>query len=103
MQVDGGAWERAELGGVPSDDTWVQWAVTLDVPEGDHDGARARHGKDGETQTERRCARPTPTGRPGCTRSQISAADLSPAQLLRMTYAVPPEAASQIRSNCARS
>ena len=28
VQVDGREWERAELGEVPSLDTWVQWAVT---------------------------------------------------------------------------
>ena len=29
IAVDGGAWQPAELAGVPSDDTWVQWAVTV--------------------------------------------------------------------------
>ena len=51
VQVDGGAWSRAELGHVPSVDTWVQWAVTLDVPEGDHEVRVRAIGKDGETQT----------------------------------------------------
>ena len=36
VQVDGGAWEPAELGEVPSVDTWVQWAATLDASPGDH-------------------------------------------------------------------
>ena len=51
VQVDGGEWTRAELGGVPSVDTWVQWAVTIDVPEGDHEVRVRATGKDGETQT----------------------------------------------------
>jgi len=51
VQLDGNAWERAELGGVPSLDTWAQWALTLDVPEGDHVLRVRVIGKDGETQT----------------------------------------------------
>ena len=51
VQVDGGAWQRAELGEAPSVDTWVQWAVTLDVPEGDHEVRVRAIGLDGETQT----------------------------------------------------
>ena len=51
VQLDGLAWERAELGGVPSVDTWVQWALTLDVPEGDHVLRVRAIGKDGEVQT----------------------------------------------------
>jgi hypothetical protein len=51
VQVDGGAWTRAELGGVPSVDTWVQWSVTIDVPEGDHEVRVRATGKGGETQT----------------------------------------------------
>ena len=51
VQLDGNAWERAELGGVPSLDTWAQWALTLDVPEGDHVLRVRAIGKDGETQT----------------------------------------------------
>ena len=59
VQVDGGAWAPAELAEVPSVDTWVQWAVTVDVPEGDHEVRVRAIGKDGETQTERdRATRP---------------------------------------------
>ena len=36
VALDGGAWQPAQLAGVPSDDTWVQWAVTVDVAAGDH-------------------------------------------------------------------
>jgi DMSO/TMAO reductase YedYZ molybdopterin-dependent catalytic subunit len=51
VQVDGGAWTQAELGLVPSVDTWVQWAVTLDVPPGDHEVRVRAIGRDGEVQT----------------------------------------------------
>lgn len=51
VQVDGGEWARAELGEVPSIDTWVQWALTVDVDEGDHEVRVRAVGKDGETQT----------------------------------------------------
>ena len=51
VQVDGGEWIPAELGKVPSLDTWVQWAVTLDVTEGDHEVRVRATGEDGETQT----------------------------------------------------
>ena len=105
VQVDGGEWERAELGEVPSLDTWVQWAVTVDVPEGDHEVRVRAIGKDGETQTERRAGpRPRRVDRAAHGRDQrgLTRPSLVP-QPLRMTYAVPPEAAIQIRSNCARS
>ncbi|MDP3892534.1 molybdopterin-dependent oxidoreductase [Nocardioides sp.] len=36
VQLDGGAWQRAELGGVPSTDTWVQWVVDLEAEPGEH-------------------------------------------------------------------
>ncbi len=51
VQLDGGAWEPAELGEVPSVDTWVQWALTLDVGEGEHEVRVRAIGEDGETQT----------------------------------------------------
>ncbi|WP_241005316.1 molybdopterin-dependent oxidoreductase [Nocardioides sp. zg-1228] len=51
VQVDGGPWTPAELGRVPSADTWVQWAATIDVPEGDHEVRVRATGKDGQTQT----------------------------------------------------
>ena len=35
-QLDGGAWQTAELGRVPGADTWVQWAGTVDVDQGEH-------------------------------------------------------------------
>jgi DMSO/TMAO reductase YedYZ molybdopterin-dependent catalytic subunit len=36
VRIDGGDWVRAELGGVPSPDTWRKWAVSLDVEAGEH-------------------------------------------------------------------
>ena len=36
FQVDGGPWVEADLGRVPSDDTWAQWAGEADVEPGDH-------------------------------------------------------------------
>jgi DMSO/TMAO reductase YedYZ molybdopterin-dependent catalytic subunit len=51
VRVDGGAWVRAELGGVPSPDTWRKWAIALEVEAGEHTiEARATDGL-GEVQT----------------------------------------------------
>jgi DMSO/TMAO reductase YedYZ molybdopterin-dependent catalytic subunit len=36
VAVDDGDWEPARLAAVPSDDTWVQWAATVDVQPGEH-------------------------------------------------------------------
>ncbi len=72
VQVDGRDWERAELGEVPSVDTWVQWAVTVDVPEGDHVVRVRAIGKDGETQTDVVRA-PDPDGSTGLHPIEISA------------------------------
>ncbi len=54
VRVDGGAWQRAELGGVPGTDTWVQWAATLDVAPGDHTLAVRATDTSGYTQTPAR-------------------------------------------------
>jgi DMSO/TMAO reductase YedYZ molybdopterin-dependent catalytic subunit len=52
VRVDGGEWVRAELGGVPSIDTWRKWAVTIDVDPGEHTiEARATDGS-GVVQTD---------------------------------------------------
>ena len=72
VQVDGREWVRAELGEVPSVDTWVQWAVTLDVPEGDHSVRVRAIGKDGRTQTDVVRA-PDPDGSTGLHSIDISA------------------------------
>ena len=36
VAVDGGGWQPAELAAVPTDDSWVQWAATVDVSAGEH-------------------------------------------------------------------
>jgi len=72
VQVDGREWERAELGEVLSVDTWVQWKVTVDVPEGDHTVRVRAIGKDGATQTDVVRA-PDPDGSTGLHTIEISA------------------------------
>ncbi len=52
VRVDGGEWQRTELGGVPSSDTWRKWVVEVDVEAGEHTlEARATDGF-GEVQTD---------------------------------------------------
>ncbi len=36
FSIDGGDWTQADLGVVPSEDTWVQWSGTASVDAGDH-------------------------------------------------------------------
>jgi DMSO/TMAO reductase YedYZ molybdopterin-dependent catalytic subunit len=36
IALDGGSWQPARLAAVPNDDTWVQWAATVDVTPGEH-------------------------------------------------------------------
>ncbi len=51
VSVDGGTWQPAELAGVPSTDTWVQWVATIDVPPGDHTLTVRARDADGLLQT----------------------------------------------------
>jgi DMSO/TMAO reductase YedYZ molybdopterin-dependent catalytic subunit len=51
VSVDDGPWERAELGRVPSTDTWVQWAATVDVEPGEHTLAVRATDTHGQPQT----------------------------------------------------
>jgi hypothetical protein len=51
FQLDGGAWQLAELGRVPSEDTWVQWTGTVDVGPGKHTLAVRATDRSGYTQT----------------------------------------------------
>lgn len=54
LRVDGGEWQRARLGGVPSTDTWRKWVLDWDAEPGEHRiEARCVDGL-GEVQTERR-------------------------------------------------
>ncbi len=50
-RLDGGPWRDAELGAVPSDDTWVQWAGQVDVTPGDHRVTVRATDRSGYTQT----------------------------------------------------
>jgi DMSO/TMAO reductase YedYZ molybdopterin-dependent catalytic subunit len=51
ISLDGGPWTETELGGVPSDDTWVQWAGTVQADPGSHGVAVRATDKSGYTQT----------------------------------------------------
>jgi DMSO/TMAO reductase YedYZ molybdopterin-dependent catalytic subunit len=51
VAVDGGEWVRAQLAGVPNDDTWVQWKAMVHVDEGDHMVKVRATDKDGLVQT----------------------------------------------------
>jgi DMSO/TMAO reductase YedYZ molybdopterin-dependent catalytic subunit len=54
FQLDGGPWQRAELGTVPDVDTWVQWSGGVDVGEGKHTLVVRATDKSGYTQTSAR-------------------------------------------------
>lgn len=51
VQVDGGAWRRAEVAASPNVDTWVQWRIVLDLEEGEHQVRVRAVDREGETQT----------------------------------------------------
>jgi DMSO/TMAO reductase YedYZ molybdopterin-dependent catalytic subunit len=51
VSLDGGAWQAADVAPGPTDDTWVQWAITTKVEPGDHLVRVRAIGKDGEVQT----------------------------------------------------
>lgn len=55
VQLDGGPWVSARLGGTPTetgrDDTWVQWRAEVDAPPGDHLVAVRATDRSGYTQT----------------------------------------------------
>ena len=50
-RLDGSAWQEAELGRVPGNDTWVQWAGAVDVQAGDHRLTVRATDRSGYTQT----------------------------------------------------
>lgn len=52
--LDGGAWQRADLGAVPGADTWVQWAGVVDVEPGRHELVVRATDRSGHTQTSAR-------------------------------------------------
>ncbi len=51
VSVDGGPWVAADLGEVPHDDTWVQWAASVEVEPGEHRVAVRATDKTGLVQT----------------------------------------------------
>ncbi len=51
VQLDGGVWQEADLGRVPGEDTWVQWAGTVEVGAGMHTLAVRATDRTGATQT----------------------------------------------------
>jgi DMSO/TMAO reductase YedYZ molybdopterin-dependent catalytic subunit len=51
ISLDGGDWQDADVASGPTDDTWVQWAITTPVEPGDHLVKVRATGKDGEVQT----------------------------------------------------
>ncbi|MFT4083548.1 MAG: molybdopterin-dependent oxidoreductase [Nocardioides sp.] len=51
VSVDGGAWRRTRLARVPSVDTWVQWAVEVDLEPGSHRARVRAVDRDGTVQT----------------------------------------------------
>jgi DMSO/TMAO reductase YedYZ molybdopterin-dependent catalytic subunit len=50
-RLDGGPWMQAELGRVPTVDSWVQWTASAEVPAGSHTLAVRATDKSGYTQT----------------------------------------------------
>ncbi len=51
FRLDGDAWQDAELGRVPGNDTWVQWSGAVDVADGSHTLAVRATDRSGYTQT----------------------------------------------------
>lgn len=64
VSVDGGAWLPAELAATPSVDTWVQWAVPVDVAEGEHELRVRAIDREGRVQSGVE-APPIPSGATG--------------------------------------
>jgi DMSO/TMAO reductase YedYZ molybdopterin-dependent catalytic subunit len=51
VALDGGPWTPAEIAPGPTDDTWVQWLTTLEVPAGEHLLRVRATDKEGRVQT----------------------------------------------------
>jgi DMSO/TMAO reductase YedYZ molybdopterin-dependent catalytic subunit len=64
VSIDGGEWRPAELGRVPSADTWVQWRLDWEATSGRHSLAARAIDRDGAIQTAER-AEPIPDGASG--------------------------------------
>ncbi|MGA8996066.1 MAG: molybdopterin-dependent oxidoreductase, partial [Nocardioidaceae bacterium] len=72
FSLDGGPWQRAALGRVPSADTWVQWAGTVAVDAGPHTLTVRATDRTGATQTAVR-TRVVPDGATGWHRVDFTA------------------------------
>lgn len=72
-RLDGNAWRPAELGRVPGNDTWVQWAGTVNLTKGSHSLAVRATDRSGYTQTAAR-ADVVPNGATGWHTISFSAA-----------------------------
>jgi DMSO/TMAO reductase YedYZ molybdopterin-dependent catalytic subunit len=64
VRVDGGPWQRARLGTVPSTDTWRQWVWQWDATPGEHRLQARAIDSEGEIQIEE-SAPPAPDGATG--------------------------------------
>jgi DMSO/TMAO reductase YedYZ molybdopterin-dependent catalytic subunit len=64
VRVDGGPWQRARLGTVPSPDTWRQWVWEWDATPGEHRLQTRAIDGEGELQIEQ-TAPPAPDGATG--------------------------------------
>jgi DMSO/TMAO reductase YedYZ molybdopterin-dependent catalytic subunit len=51
VRLDGGEWQSARIGASAGDDSWVQWAGEIEVPEGEHTLAVRATDRSGYTQT----------------------------------------------------
>jgi DMSO/TMAO reductase YedYZ molybdopterin-dependent catalytic subunit len=71
VRVDGGPWQRAELGAVPSTATWRQWVWRWNADEGRHDLDVRAITSDGEAQTEQERP-PAPDGATGWHRVSVT-------------------------------
>ena len=72
FQLDGGPWQRASLGRVPSVDTWVQWAGSVALRPGSHRLVVRATDRSGYTQTSAR-ADVVPNGATGWHTVEFSA------------------------------
>ena len=94
VQIDGGAWQDAELGPDAGDDYWRQWFYRWDAEPGQHRIAAARIDGDGDVQTAVRAGR-SPRA-PAASRRSIVIVDAS-----ALTSAIPTasEPAAAIRTH----
>lgn len=71
VRVDGGPWQQAELGAVPSTATWRQWVWQWDADQGRHDLEVRAITADGEVQTGTQRP-PAPDGATGWHRVSVT-------------------------------